>query len=190
MAPSVLYPTVDRTVEVAFGYVVKYTCDGGAFDGNTCSSFSCGWTVFVTILPLAHTGWKTSADEASVKQKKLALKFEHVSHSTCNLPPPPVAPVIPQRATLTGTSTYAQKSRGGHPSCDPAPLTTSSGTVGQWERRHRATAGSKHLHSPPYATARRAARTTFHALPPGTYGSARALGATFSKYAVVTPLSS
>ena len=27
---------------------------------------------------------------------------------------------------------------GGPPSCDPAPLTTSFGTVGQWERRHRA----------------------------------------------------
>ena len=26
----------------------------------------------------------------------------------------------------------------GHPSCAPAPLTTSFGTVGQWERRHRA----------------------------------------------------
>ena len=34
---------------------------------------------------------------------------------------------------LTGTSTYAEKSRGGHVSCDPAPLTTSSGTVGQWD---------------------------------------------------------
>ena len=32
----------------------------------------------------------------------------------------------------------AQKPWGGHPSCDPAPLTTSFGTVGQWERRHRA----------------------------------------------------
>ena len=31
----------------------------------------------------------------------------------------------------------AQKPWGGHPSCDPAPLTTSFGTVGQWERRHR-----------------------------------------------------
>ena len=28
------------------------------------------------------------------------------------------------------------------PSCDPAPLTTSFGTVGQWERRHRAMCGT------------------------------------------------
>ena len=57
---------------------------------------------------------------------------------------------------LTGTPTYAQKSRGGHPSCDLAPLTTSFGTVGQWERRHLAMAGSKTLHQP------------HHALPPVT----------------------
>ena len=34
----------------------------------------------------------------------------------------------------------AQELWGGHPSCDLAPLTTSFGTMGQWERRHRATA--------------------------------------------------
>ena len=37
-----------------------------------------------------------------------------------------------------GSWPVAQKPWGGPPSCDPAPLTTSFGTVGQWERRHRA----------------------------------------------------
>ena len=41
-------------------------------------------------------------------------------------------------AKTTPPSGDAQKPWGGHPSCDPAPLTTSFGTVGQWERRHRA----------------------------------------------------
>ena len=41
-------------------------------------------------------------------------------------------------AETTPPSGDAQKPWGGHPSCDPAPLTTSFGTVGQWERRHRA----------------------------------------------------
>ena len=36
----------------------------------------------------------------------------------------------------------AQKPWGGHPSCDPAPLTTSFGTVGQWERGHRGNGGT------------------------------------------------
>ena len=43
---------------------------------------------------------------------------------------------------LTGTSTYAQKSRSGHHRCDLAPLTTSFGTVGQWERQHLAMAAT------------------------------------------------
>ena len=41
-------------------------------------------------------------------------------------------------AKTTPPSGDAQKPWGGHPSCAPAPLTTSFGTVGQWERRHRA----------------------------------------------------
>ena len=50
-----------------------------------------------------------------------------------------------QHAPNTGTTTYAQKSWGGHPRCDLAPLTTPPpppppllGTVGQWERQHLA----------------------------------------------------
>ena len=50
-----------------------------------------------------------------------------------------IAPVSTQHAPVTGTSTYARKSWGGHPQCDLAPLTTShSGPVGQWERQHLA----------------------------------------------------
>ena len=48
---------------------------------------------------------------------------------------------------LTGTPTYAQKSWGGHPRCDLAPLTTSFGTVGQWERQHLAMAERQALKS-------------------------------------------
>ena len=55
----------------------------------------------------------------------------------------------------------AQKSRGGHPSCDPAQLTTSSGTVGQWEHRHRAMAGSRHLHYPRNGIAHFVARINY-----------------------------
>ena len=111
-----------------------------------------------------------------------------------------IAPVRTQHAPNTGTTTYAQKSWGGHPRCDLAPLTTSFGTVGQWERQHLtmaattspevvgwapprcdlapqstsfgtvalrerqhlAMAGSRHLHSPRYATAHRAARANYH----------------------------
>ena len=62
-----------------------------------------------------------------------------------------IAPVRTQHAPVTGTSTYAQKSWGGHPRCDLAPLTTSFGTVGQWERQHLAMADF-----------------TFHATPPRT----------------------
>ena len=63
-----------------------------------------------------------------------------VYHSTCNLPPPPTFPCtrIVLHVPLTGTPTYAQKSWGLHTRCDPAPLTTSFGTVGQWERQHLA----------------------------------------------------
>ena len=64
-----------------------------------------------------------------------------VYHSTCNFPPPPTFPCtrIVLHVPLTGTtSTYAQKSWGGHPRCDLAPLTTSFETVGQWERQHLA----------------------------------------------------
>ena len=63
-----------------------------------------------------------------------------VYHTTCNLPPPPTFPYtrIVLHVPLTGTPTYARKSWGGHPRCDLAPLTTSFGTVGQWERQHLA----------------------------------------------------
>ena len=55
----------------------------------------------------------------------------------------------PSEWTGIGTDTSAthghpasevQELWGWHPSCDPAPLTTSFGAVGQWERRRRATA--------------------------------------------------
>ena len=52
----------------------------------------------------------------------------------CNATATHIAPVRTQHAPVTGTSTYARKSWGGHPRCDLAPLTTSFGTVGQWER--------------------------------------------------------
>ena len=44
---------------------------------------------------------------------------------------------VPQ-GRLRNQRNVAQKPWGGPPSCDPAPLTTSFGSVGQWERRHRA----------------------------------------------------
>ena len=53
-----------------------------------------------------------------------------------------IAPVRTQHAPNTGTTTYAQKSWDGHPRCDLAPLTTSFGTVGQWERQHLAMAAT------------------------------------------------
>ena len=81
----------------------------------------------------------------------------------CNATATHVAPVRTQHASFTGTSTYAQKSWGGHPRCDLAPLTTSFGTVGQWERQHLAMAGARHHHhSPRNATAHRAARANYH----------------------------
>ena len=49
-------------------------------------------------------------------------------HCTCGI----------HHAPNTGTSTYAQESRCRHTRCDLAPLTTSFGTVGQWERQHLA----------------------------------------------------
>ena len=61
-----------------------------------------------------------------------------VNHTTCNLPPPPTSSCTRTvlHVQLTGTPTYAQKSWGGHTRCDLAPLTTSFGTVGEWERQH------------------------------------------------------
>ena len=55
-------------------------------------------------------------------------------------------------------SPCAQKSWGGHPRCDLAPLTTSFGTVALRERQHLAMAGSRQLHLPRNATAHHAAR--------------------------------
>ena len=60
----------------------------------------------------------------------------------CNATATHIAPVRTQHAPVTGTSTYAGKSWGGHPRCDLAPLTTSFGTVGQWERQHLAMAAT------------------------------------------------
>ena len=49
---------------------------------------------------------------------------------------------VPQ-GRLRNQRNVAQKPWGGPPSCDPAPLTTvPPGTVGQWERRHRAMAAT------------------------------------------------
>ena len=48
----------------------------------------------------------------------------------CNATATHIAPVRTQHAPNTGTTTYAQKSWGGHPRCDLAPLTTFFGTVG------------------------------------------------------------
>ena len=62
----------------------------------------------------------------------LPLQRNSHPHCTCGM----------QHATFTGTSTYAQKSWCGHPRCDLAPLTTSFGTVGQWERQHLAMAAT------------------------------------------------
>ena len=69
--------------------------------------------------------------------KKLASKLAYI-HTTCNLPPPPTFSCTRTvlHVPLTGTPTYTQKSWGGHTRCDLAPLTTSFGTVGQWERQH------------------------------------------------------
>ena len=69
----------------------------------------------------------------------LASKLAYI-HTTCNLPQPPTSSCTRTvlHVPLTATSTYAQKSWGGHPRCDLAPLTTSFGTVGQWERQHLA----------------------------------------------------
>ena len=80
----------------------------------------------------------------------------------CNATATHIAPVRTQHAPVTGTSTYARKSWGGHPRCDLAPLTTSFGTVGQWERQHLAMAGSRQLHLPLNATAHSAARPIYH----------------------------
>ena len=89
------------------------------------------------------------------RHARLVLPLQRNSHPT-------IAPVRTQHATFTGTYTYALKSRSGLPRCDLAPLTTSYGTVGQWERQHRATAGSRHLHLPRNATAHCAARANPH----------------------------
>ena len=80
----------------------------------------------------------------------------------CNATATHIALVRTQHGPNTGTTTYAQKSWGGHTRCDLAPLTTSLGTVGQWERQHLAMTGSRHHHSPRNATAHRAARANCH----------------------------
>ena len=79
----------------------------------------------------------------------------------CNATATHIAPVRTQHAPVRGTSTYARKSWGGHPRCDLA-LTTSFGTVGQWERQHLAMAGSRRHHSPRNATVHCAARPIYH----------------------------
>ena len=80
----------------------------------------------------------------------------------CNATATNIAPVRTQHAPVTGTSTYARKSWGGHPRCDLAPQSTSFGTVALRERQHLAMAGSRHNYSPRNATAHRAARANYH----------------------------
>ena len=65
---------------------------------------------------------------------------------------------------LTGTTTYAQKSRGGHPWYDLAPQSASFGTVALRERQHLAMAGSGHVHSPLVLHAPRTLRGTVTSL--------------------------
>ena len=68
---------------------------------------------------------------------KLALTLVYI-HSKATIHRHPHCTCGMQHAPNTGTTTYAQKSWGGHPRCDLAPLTTSFGIVGQWERQHLA----------------------------------------------------
>ena len=84
--------------------------------------------------------------------------------SIVNFPPPPTSSRtrIVLHAPLAGTLTIRPEVVGGHPRCDLAPLTTSFGTVGQWERQHLAMAGSRQLHLPLHATAHCAARPIHH----------------------------
>ena len=71
--------------------------------------------------------------------KMLASELESTTPlATFHRQPHILAPAIVLHVPLTGTPTYAQKLLGGHPRCDLAPLTTSFGTVGQWERQHLA----------------------------------------------------
>ena len=69
--------------------------------------------------------------------KMLASKLAYI-HTTCKLPPLPTFSCTRTvlHVSLTGTPTHTQKSWGGHTRFDLAPLTTSFGTVGQWERQH------------------------------------------------------
>ena len=90
-------------------------------------------------------------------------------------------------STHRNTHTYAQKSWGGHPRCDLAPLTTSFGTVGQWERQHLAMAGSVHPHSPRNATAHRAAQTILH-LPQWSRAKPQQVAGVRGLYGLVSPL--
>ena len=84
--------------------------------------------------------------------------------SICNAPPPPTSSrtrIVQHVSTHRNTHIRPEVVRW-TPSCDPAPLTTSFETVGQWERWHRTMAGSEHPHSPRNATAHRAAQTILH----------------------------
>ena len=94
---------------------------------------------------------------------------------------------VVQPVPLTGTSTYARKSWGGHTRCDLAPLTTSFGTVGQWERQHLPVAGSEHPHSPRNATAHRAAQTILH-LPQWSRAKPQQVAGVRGLYGLVPPL--
>ena len=82
----------------------------------------------------------------------------------CNATATHIAPVRTQHAPVTGTSTYARKSWGGLPRCDLAPLTTSFGTVGQWERQHVAMAASRNWNHGTHFLWDPRAAPTFHPL--------------------------
>ena len=108
----------------------------------TCLPVSCG-------MPLATSAsfrwssmrkWRNCIFMLTGRRSSRLYEYEHVFHSICNLPPPPTsyARALCCLLPLTGAPTYTQKSRGGHPRCDLAPVTTSFGTVGQWERQHLA----------------------------------------------------
>ena len=85
---------------------------------------------------------------------KVAVRYQTSTHTTRWFPihrqpfhrhPHLHAHALCSMSPLTGTSTYARKSWGGHSRCDLAPLTTSFRTVGQWERQHLAMAATSSL---------------------------------------------
>ena len=76
-----------------------------------------------------NSKWKSRA--------QVVREFPQSPQGRLRQPPPFRNAPVPQ-GRLRNQRNVAQKPWGGPPSCDLAPLTTSFGTVGQWERRHRA----------------------------------------------------